>query len=116
MTSLEDKAKQRYQGSQGRQYHETKRAIPELAYMWVARHRAAKLAAFVRPSDTVLEYGVGLGWNLAALSCARKIGFDVGEFLEPTVRQRGIEFTKEPDKLAPAGADVVICHHTLEHA
>jgi SAM-dependent methyltransferase len=116
MSLLDDKAKRRYQGSQGRQYHQAKRAIPETAFPWVARLRAVKLAPEIRPGDTVFEYGVGLGWNLAALQCARRIGYDVGEFLEPLVRERGIEFVADTDQLAPNSMDVVICHHTLEHA
>lgn len=111
----EDKTRQRYQGSEGMRYHQGKRAIPEAAFYWVARLRAEKLAPHLRPGDTVLEYGVGLGWNLAALQCGRRIGFDVGEFLGSTVRQHGIEFITDVKSQADASVDAVICHHTLEH-
>jgi SAM-dependent methyltransferase len=116
MTPSEDKAKQRYQGTQGRRYHEAKRSIPEVAFPWVARLRAAKIASHVRAGDVVFEYGVGLGWNLAALTCAGRIGFDVAEFLEPEIRRRGIEFVTDPALVALGSVDVVVCHHTLEHA
>ena len=116
MTSLEDKAKERYQGDQGRRYHESKRGIPEEAFPWVARLRAAKIAPYLRPNDTVLEYGVGLGWNLAELECRRKLGLDVGAFLEAGLRQHGIEFISDPNLLPSGSLVVVICHHMLEHA
>jgi SAM-dependent methyltransferase len=106
---------QRYEGESGRRYHGAKRAIPNAALPWVARLRAEKLAPNVRSGDVVLEYGVGYGWNLAALSCRRRIGFDVATFLAPEVRASGIEFVAETGSLAEGLADVVICHHTLEH-
>jgi SAM-dependent methyltransferase len=116
MSSFEENAKRLYQGQPGRQYHEQKRSIPEVALPWVARFRARKLAPAVQPGDTVLEYGVGLGWNLAELQCARKLGYDVGEFLEGPVRERGIEWVPDLGRLDPGSIHVVICHHTLEHA
>ena len=104
-----------YQGEAGRRYQQHKRGIPDSALAWVARLRAGKFSPFVRPGDVVLEYGVGLGWNLAALKCRRKIGFDVADFLEPSVRALGIEYAAETRSIADGTMDVVLCHHTLEH-
>jgi SAM-dependent methyltransferase len=112
---LVENAQRHYQGEAGRRYQEVKRGIPDCAIDWVARLRAEKFSAFIKPSDTVLEYGAGLGWNLAQLKCARKIGFDVGEFLEPSLRAQGIEFCPDTKMLAAGSIDVVLCHHTLEH-
>ena len=105
----------RYQGESGRAYHEGKRAIPEVAFAWVSESRARKFQSQIQRCDVVLEYGVGYGWNLAALACGRKVGFDVADFLAEEVERRGIEFVKETASLPAGFADVVICHHTLEH-
>jgi len=105
----------RYRGESGRRYQEGKRAVPEGAYGWVARARAAKLGAHIHAEDTVLEFGVGYGWNLAALTCRRKLGHDVAESVAPAVVQHGIEFVPDLNALPGSVADVVLCHHTLEH-
>lgn len=108
-------AEQHYRDAAGRQYHGVKRALPAEALPWVARLRAEKFRSFVRPADTVLEFGVGAGWNLRELSCARKIGYDVATFLEADLRSAGIEFHPSIQDLPDALADVLICHHALEH-
>ena len=113
--SPDNSAARHYQGEAGRAYHEGKRGIPPAALPWVARSRAEKFSAHVRTTDTVIEFGVGAGWNLAELKCARRIGFDVSDFLEPAVRELGIEFVRAATALADNGADVVICHHMIEH-
>lgn len=112
---FQEKTEQRYRGDSGRVYHETKRSIPDAAYSWVARLRAAKIAPYVTASDTVLEYGVGTGWNLAALTCGRRIGFDLASHLEAEVCQHGIAFISDLGTLAAGSLDVAICHHVLEH-
>lgn len=112
----ENSAARHYQGDAGHAYHEGKRGFPPAAFPWVARLRAEKFAPHVHATDTVIEFGVGAGWNLAELQCARRLGFDVSGFLAPTVRALGIEFVHASAELADASADVVICHHMLEHA
>jgi SAM-dependent methyltransferase len=81
----------------------------------VARVRAEKLRPFIGPQAAVFEYGVGYGWNLAELRCRRRIGYDVGEFLEPAARAHGIEFVHDSGVAPDQSCDVVICHHVLEH-
>ncbi|MGA2177130.1 MAG: class I SAM-dependent methyltransferase [Verrucomicrobiota bacterium] len=110
-----DQAQRHYRGDAGRHYHLAKRGLPQEALPWVARLRSRKFAPLVRAGDVVLEYGVGAGWNLAGLACQRKIGFDVADFLEPSLRALGIEFVADTHPLPDALADVMLCHHTLEH-
>jgi SAM-dependent methyltransferase len=104
-----------YQGEAGRRYHLDKRGVPAVAFPWIARLRAAKFAPYVRSTDVVFEFGVGAGWNLAALDCAQRVGHDVTEFLEPELRGHGIKFVSATPQLDSASVDVAICHHTLEH-
>ena len=110
-----EQAERHYCGEAGKRYHGEKRAIPEAAIAWVARLRAEKLAAQVRPSDVVLEYGAGFGWNLARLECRRKLAFDLADLLPPSIRAAGVEFVPDTKALPGATVDVAVCHHTLEH-
>jgi SAM-dependent methyltransferase len=112
---MPDETLQHYQGERGRRYQEVKRGIPAGTFDWVARLRAEKISPHISASDVVLEYGVGMGWNLAALRCARRIGYDVADFVADDLRQRGIEFVADTRPLAAGSCDVVLCHHALEH-
>jgi SAM-dependent methyltransferase len=110
-----EQAERHYQGDAGRHYHRVKRGIPDRAVPWVAALRARKLSSHISADDVVLEYGVGTGWNLAGLTCRRKIGFDIAEGVEETVRGLAIEFVGDTSGVGDGTADVVICHHALEH-
>ncbi len=104
-----------YQGEAGRAYHEGKRGVPAPALAWIHALRAAKFQTHVAPTDTVFEFGPGAGWNLAALRCARRVGCDAADFLAPTLLALGIEFVADAAAFPDASADVVLCHHALEH-
>ena len=104
-----------YTGMSGQQYHGTKRSIPLAALPWVYRVRTKMFQPHVAPDAVVLEWGCGAGWNLAGLSCRRRVGHDVTPDLAGTVQSLGIEFVLDPAKLPSNAFDVVICHHVLEH-
>jgi SAM-dependent methyltransferase len=110
-----EQARRHYRGDAGRHYHQSKRGLPEQAIPWVVALRARKFTPRVDARDVVLEYGVGAGWNLAGLRCRRKIGYDVADFLAPSLRALGIEFVADTRALPDAVTGVVLCHHTLEH-
>jgi SAM-dependent methyltransferase len=69
----------------------------------------------VQRKDTVLEYGVGIGWNLAQIECERRIGYDLSESVGPIVERHGIEFVGDVSNIPDKSTDIVICHHVLEH-
>ena len=113
--NFDEKVEQRYRQERGRDYHQSKRMIPECAYPWVASLRARKIQPEVADGDVVLEYGVGTGWNLARLRCGRRLGFDLADHVQPILGRHGIEFIADTAALADGTVDVCVCHHTIEH-
>lgn len=111
----DDTSHKHYTGEEGRRYHGDKRALPDVAIPWVARLRASKIQAQIQEHDVVFEYGVGSGWNLASLKCGSKMGYDVAAFLEPALKEQGIEFVRESSSVTDGSVDVLLCHHALEH-
>jgi len=110
-----DAAAELYRGESGHRYHEQKRALRPEALEWVMSLRAGKFHSHVHPDDVVFEFGVGSGWNLGRLDCARRIGCDASEFLKERVTALGIEFITDVSTVSDSTADAVICHQTLEH-
>jgi SAM-dependent methyltransferase len=107
-------SEQHYRGESGQRYQREKRAVPERAYPWIARLRAEKFSS-IGVDDVVVEFGAGLGWNLANLKCARRIAIDLEDFLPWDLKKSGVEFRESAAALAENFADAIICHHVLEH-
>jgi SAM-dependent methyltransferase len=100
----------------GQTYHDQKHAsLGEDGYRLIADARAAKIARWVSATDNVLEFGVGVGWNLARLPCAERVGYDVSTHLRDFVESKGIRFISTEADIPFGSYDVVIAHHVLEH-
>jgi SAM-dependent methyltransferase len=69
--------------------------------------------SFPRPLGPVLEYGCGLGQNIAAIDHA--IGFDVNPVARDECRKRGISVLDCPSVIPKNYFQYVLCRHVLEH-
>jgi SAM-dependent methyltransferase len=110
-----DPARRHYEGAAGREYHEGKRGVPESAVPWIAAARAELFRDQIQADHSILEFGVGAGWNLLALPGRRRVGHDVSPLVREALEQAGIEFQPETRPLADSAFDRIICHHALEH-
>ena len=74
-----------------------------------------KFAAYVKPTDTVLDFGCGNGALLAGLPGKQKIGVDIGEEARTAAAARGITVYAAAADVPAETVDVVISNSALEH-
>jgi SAM-dependent methyltransferase len=103
-----------YQGARGKSYQDSRHRVGEHGFELIARSRLRKIRRYIKPTDSVLEFGVGQGWNLAKVTCRERVGYDIGE--EPErLKKYGILFVQDLKEIADKRFDIIICHHVLEH-
>lgn len=104
-----------YAGATGRPYRTVHLGVTdEKVYMAIARQRSRKLSAYIGSKDRVFEYGVGSGFNLAALRCLERVGFDLFDGSQELAKRR-IRFCYHTALIKAERFDAVLCMHTLEH-
>lgn len=74
-----------------------------------------KFEEFVRPTDTVIDFGAGGGFLLSQVSCAQKIGVEVNPSGRANGASLGVRMVERFADLPDEIADVVISNHALEH-
>jgi SAM-dependent methyltransferase len=78
--------------------------------------KVKRFAPFIKPTDTVIDFGSAAGWMIAALPGARKIGVELNDVArEKSMQEHGIEAYKNLADVPDRIADVVVSNHTLEH-
>ncbi len=105
---------QHYRGERGQVYY-TLIVADEFTQQVISRQRCRKIQPYIRPSDRVLEFGVGGGYNLRLLSCREKWGYDLNEAGRCDCEKFGIHFLTNLDRADLGCFDAVLCHHVLEH-
>lgn len=65
--------------------------------------------------QAALEFGAGLGQNLAALTAGEKWAVDVNEVSARACREQGFTWAPSLTQVPDRHFDLVLCHHALEH-
>lgn len=103
-----------YQAGGGHDYHHQIHNVSEDAYNYIAQNRKEKFQPFIKSNFSVLEFGVGQGWNLAKIEAAKKVGYDLSSVAD-VLRRFDIDFTSDLSTLEANSFDIVLCSHVLEH-
>lgn len=74
-----------------------------------------KFVQFIKPEDTVLDFGCGGGWLLKNISCRRKVGIEINPAAAKIAEENGIEVYLSIESVQDDSVDVVISNHSLEH-
>jgi SAM-dependent methyltransferase len=74
-----------------------------------------KFARFVRPEQTVLDFGCGGGTLLASLTCARKLGVEINPVARAEAASNGIEVFEALAAVPDGVVDLAVSNHALEH-
>lgn len=70
---------------------------------------------YIKPTDSVLDFGCGGGFLLKNLNCGNKLGIEINPHARANAKTINIETVDTIDKVSNEWADVLISSHALEH-
>jgi SAM-dependent methyltransferase len=100
-----------YTGEAGSRYFDWQNRNGEVS----GRIEARKFKAYVKPTDSVLNFGCGGGHVLRNLDCARRVGVEINPAARTIAVQGGMECHESIAGVQDNSFDVVISNHALEH-
>jgi SAM-dependent methyltransferase len=104
-------ASDHYLGEKGEEYFRWQSAGGAFA----ARVLAHRFHPYVKPADTVLDFGCGGGFLLCALDCARRLGVEINPVARKHALGLGVQCFADVRDVPDGAADVVVTNHALEH-
>lgn len=74
-----------------------------------------KFQEYILPTDNVLDFGCGGGYQLASLTCADRLGVEPNNAAWPEGERLGVRIVGSPADATDEWADVIISNNALEH-
>jgi len=100
-----------YSGPEGEQYF----AYQSAANSARQRLEIWKFERYIKPTDTVVDFGCGSGLLLKFLDAATKLGIEINPAARSYADRHGINTVSSVNEITDEFADVVISNHALEH-
>ena len=100
-----------YKGAAGHKYFDWQNRNGEVN----GRIETRKFRAYVKPTDSVLDFGCGGGHILRNLNCAKRVGVEINPAARTMAAQEGIICHESTCDVEDNSFDVVISNHALEH-
>jgi len=100
-----------YTGEAGSRYFDWQNRNGEVC----GRIEARKFKAYVKPTDSVLDFGCGGGHVLRNLDCARRVGIEINPAARTIAARGGMECHESIAGVEDNSFEVVISNHALEH-
>lgn len=101
---------QRYKGAAGQEYSQW-----QVRSGGMAPEKARRFAPYVKPTDTVLDFGCGGGTLIASLDCGERIGVEPNPDSRAVCANNGIKAYPSVADVPAGTVDVVVSNHALEH-
>ena len=95
----------------GKKYFDRQKPIGEFGG-WAS---LPTFAPYVRPEDTVLDFGCGGGFLLKNINCKKRIGVEINPHARETAKSNGIEVYASVNEVSDNCANVIISNNALEH-
>ena len=74
-----------------------------------------KFNNYIKPNDSVLDFGCGGGYLLDNIVCAKKAGIEINNEAAQVAKEKGIDVYTNVKDVPNDSFDVIISNHALEH-
>lgn len=82
---------------------------------WGGIYDSIKFSEFVKPNDTLIDFGCGGGYILEKMPCAEKAGIEINPVARQFCLSKNLNVKESLDEIPEEWASIIISNHVLEH-
>lgn len=76
---------------------------------------AEKFSPYIKPTDSILDFGCGGGFLLMSLNAAKKTGVEINPYARAIAQKNGLHVVPDLSQVPDGSIDTLISNHALEH-